>query len=89
MRVVLCRKPGYNGAKLADDIYGEIDPQVNVAGWFDPRAIQINADPECSDTPDGDILLFDSVNETLSVWLNRREVFAQLDGEYRMGFVQS
>lgn len=89
MRVVLCRKPGANGAKLADDIYGEIDPQVDVAGWFDPRAIQINVDPECSDTPDGDILLFDSVNGTLSVWLNRREVFAQLDGEYRMGFVQS
>lgn len=89
MRVVLCRKPGDNGAKLADDIYGEIDPQVDVAGWFDPHAIQILVDPECSDNPDGDILLFDSVNGTLSVWLNRREVFARLDGEYRMSFVQS
>jgi len=87
MRVVLCRKPGANGEKLADDIYGEIWPWDDK--WFDPQAIQVNVDPECSDTPDGDILLFDSVNGTLSVWLNRREVFAQLDGEYRMGFVQS
>ena len=88
MRVVLCRKPE-NGVKLTDDIYGEIDPQVDVAGWFDPHAIRILVDPECSDNPDGDILLFDSVYGTLSVRFTPFSATFMLEGEYRMSFVQS
>ena len=86
MRVTLCRKPGAQGAKLSDDIYGDLDP-TSGDGWFDPTMIMIHADPECSESPEGDILLFDSVNKKLSLWVERHEFYAQFDGEWRMAML--
>jgi hypothetical protein len=84
MRVTLCRKPGAEECYAdGDGICGDLDP-TSGDGWFDPTMIMIHADPACSENPEGDILLFDSVNGKLSLWVERHEFYAQFDGEWRM-----
>lgn len=88
MRVCLSRLPAdasERGKKISDDIFGDLDVENTCSdGWFEPTMIMVNADVECSDGPEGDVLMFNSVTGKLSMWLDRRGCYAELDGKWGM-----
>ena len=82
MRVTLSREPKSGGHKVSDDIFGELD--FESTEWFNPREIMIHADPECSENPEGDVLMFDSVDHKLKMFIQRLATYAEFDGGWRM-----